>query len=694
MTQDQKKSGKKRRLAALMFTDMVGYSALTQKNESLAIELLEEHRKILRTIFFKHEGIEVETVGDAFFVEFKSALESVNCAIEIQRKLYERNTKQDPERNIQLRIGLHVGDVIQVDHHVHGDGVNIAARLEPLSRPGGICLSEDVVRQIQNKIDFPVAKIGAERLKNIQSPVNIYHLLLPWDNNNPIKEKSILRKFVSEHYVNIAIAILLIAVAVLLLNYLFTDKKGGLSATRIAVIPLTNISEDSRDVYFADGMTEELISQLTKISDLSVIARTSVMKYKNTGLDIEEIGKELDVGTILGGSVRKADQKARITVRLIDVKTQENLWTAEYDRELKDIFAIQSDIALKIANELRIQLIPEERQQIEKLGTENVEAYGLYLLGKHSLNKKNEESIIKGLDCFTKATDLDSKYALAYVGIAECYTLMGGGGYSSLSQEMITDRAKSAVKKALEMDDMLAEAYNALAYINFRLEWNWDDAEKNFKMAMKLKPGYASVYEKYSFFLALMGRFDEAIPLMEHAHKLDPLSASVITGLGRILHFDRQHDKAIEQFYKVLKSEPDYVEAIFALGLSYDQKKMYNQAINYLKRAIDLSNGRPIIVASLGEVYARMGKQDEAIKILEELKNRHKRERISEFYAAMVDAALGNIEKNMNIFYKAYDEKFGLLVYIKVEPLLDPFRDTPWFHQLMEKMKLKAITAG
>ncbi len=296
-----------------MFTDMVGYSALTQKNESLAIELLEEHRQLLRPIFPKHGGREVETVGDAFFVEFKSALEAVNCAIEIQKILFERNSERESEKKIVLRIGLHVGDVIQVGPHVHGDGVNIAARLEPLSKPGGICLSEDVARQIQNKIDIPVKKIGLEKLKNIQSPINIYRLCLPWEEKEELKEKPFIRKITKQKSFLLASVLLMVLVTYFLIKEMTIDIPIKVSPIRIAVLPLVNLSDNSQSEYFADGMTEELISQLTKISGLNVIARTSVMKYKNAELNIAEIGRELNVGTILGGNIRKASDKTRIS---------------------------------------------------------------------------------------------------------------------------------------------------------------------------------------------------------------------------------------------------------------------------------------------------------------------------------------------------------------------------------------------
>ena len=682
-------SKRSRKLSAIMFTDMVGYSALTQKNETLAIDLLEEHRRILRPLFPKHGGKEVETAGDAFFVEFSSALEAVNCAIEIQEILFTRNAELESEKHIILRIGLHVGDVVHVDSHVHGDGVNIAARIEPFSKPGGICLSEDVVRQIENKIELPLQKIPKANLKNIKSSIGIYHVILPWQEKLEQKNKSISSKFVKKNVFSYLIALIVLITAALLIRNFMQTQTSKENKNRIAVLPLVNISENEQDDYFADGMTEELISQLAKISGLNVIARTSVLKYKNTELNIKEIGEELNVGSLLEGSVRKVSDKARISIQLIDVKTQEHLWSEEYDRQLNNIFAIQSEIALKIASELKIQLFANEKQQIAKMGTENLEAYKSYLLGKFYFNKKNKNSIFKGLEYFQDAIKTDPSYALAYVGIADCYALIGGAGYSTMSRDSIVHNAMEAVNKALDLDDTLAEAYNSLAYIYFRLEWDWESAEKNFKKAIELKPGYAMAYERYAFYLALFKRFDEALPLMLHAQDLDPLSASVSTGVGRIYHFSQQYDKAIEQYKKILEMNPNFAEAVFALGLSYMQKQMYDEAISELKRAVKLSHNRNIIVAALGSAYAINGMTKEATNILNNFRNEQSENPDAYFYATIVNGALGNTDEAIESLYKAYDNHFGLIVYLNVEALLDPLRAEPKFIALLKKIGLE-----
>jgi len=683
------KKGEQRRLAAIMFTDMVGYSALAQENESLSIELLEVHRQLLRPIFAKHNGKEIETIGDAFFVEFGSALGAVNCAIEIQKTMFERNKKVDFKRRIELRIGLHVGDVIHIDNHVHGDGVNIAARLEPLSAVGGICLSEDIARQIRNKIELPLTKLGVKHLKNIKTPIETFSVVLPWEKDNrPTKKIRSLKSSTKRNIISFALIIIAVLVVMFIKN-IVEDTPTGSKNNRIAVLPIVNISETSEDDYFADGMTEELISQLAKISGLSVIARTSVMKYKDAGMNIEEIGNELDVSTILEGSVRKAFNKARITIQLIDVNTQEHLWAEEYDRELKDIFAIQSDIAIRIANELKIQLVNTEIEQIEKIGTSSDEAYRLYLLGKHQLNKRTGESIQEGLLHFKKATEIDPSFALAYVGIADCYTLIGGAGYGSIPLEEAINRAKAAVNNALEIDETLAEAYNSLAYLEFRLEWDWKAAEVNFKKAIELKPSYASAYEKYALYLALLGRYDEALPLMYRAYELDPLSASVSTGIGRIYHFSHHYDKAEEQYKKTLEKNPDYVEAVFALGLTYSFTDRYDEAISTLNKALELSNGRLVIRCALARAQVKNGMREDALKTKEFLTQLQNERHVSPYYFAIVDAALGNTGVAMDSLYKAYDEHFGILVYLKASPFFQNLKSEPRFKELLKMIGLE-----
>jgi tetratricopeptide (TPR) repeat protein len=378
-----------------------------------------------------------------------------------------------------------------------------------------------------------------------------------------------------------------------------------------------------------------------------------------------------------------------VTVQLIDVETQEHLWAEEYDRELKDIFKMQSDIALRIATELKIQLGTTEKQQIEKIGTSSAEAYRLYLLGKQKLNERTGETIQTGLSYFQSAIELDPAFALAYVGVADCYTLIAGAEFGSIPLEKAIGLAKDAINKALQLDNTLAEAYNALAYLEFRLEWNWKAAEDNFKKAIELKPGYASAYEKYALYLALLGRYEEALPLMLRANELDPLSASVLTGIGRIYHFSGQYNKAIEQYKITLKMYPDYAEALFALGLSYSYTERYEQAITTLKKALEQSNGRLVIQIALARAHAYNGQGEEALKIKADLIQQQQNRHISPYYFAMFDAVMGNTDAALDSLYKSYEEHFGILVYLKASPFFKDLRSEPRFIKLLRMIGLE-----
>lgn len=677
-----------RRLSAIMFTDMVGYSALTQKNEALALDLLEEHRKILRPFFDKHDGREIETAGDSFFVEFNSAVEATNCAIEIQAALNDRNIDAPRERNILLRIGLHIGDVVYMDNHVHGDGVNIAARMEPLANPGGICVSEDVARQIRNKVQYPVLKLGKERLKNIAMPMDIYCIKLPW-----LKPDQRLKKFFAgKHTTAFGFVLLSIFILVGLFFFLkyYKGKDESYSKYRLAVLPLSNISKNVQDEYFADGMTEELISSLSKIGGLHVIARTSIMQYKDLDKGISEIGKELMVGTILEGSVRKFENKARITVQLIDVSTQAHIWSQDYDRELKDIFKIQSEIAQNVADELKVRLISSEKEQLGKSVTENPIAFQEYLIGKHYLNSKTSASIRKALIHFEKSIENDPGFALPYANLAYCYTLFGVAGYGNTSREVAERKAKEYATKALEIDETLAEAHAALGYIKFRIDWDWEGAEKEFKRAIALKPSYATAHEWYALFLSVHVRLDEALREIQKAYELDPLSPSVSTGLARVYHFRSEVDKAVAQNKKTLELDPDYAEAHFALGMTYYQMKEYEEAVAALRKAIELSGRRPVMLGVLGSIMVRMGKVGEAKKLLAELESPPVNN--DKLYAiSFIKSSLGQSEEALQIFERLLDEKYGILIYMKVEQRFFEERDHPGFKRMLEEMGLEVL---
>ncbi|MBC7827841.1 MAG: tetratricopeptide repeat protein [Chitinophagaceae bacterium] len=674
-----------RRLSAIMFTDMVGYSALSQKNEALALELLDEHRKILRPIFPVHNGREIETAGDSFFVEFQSAVEAAHCAIEIQSALHQRNTTEPAQRHITLRIGLHIGDVVYVDNHVHGDGVNIAARMEPLAVPGGICISEDVARQIRNKVPYPVIQLENEKLKNISMPMDIYCIALPWISQHQRIKKTVFPKKRIAYAIGSAILLFVLAWFFFIRN---SNKELTQSGLRLAVLPFKNISANQDDEYFADGMTEELISTLAKIGGLNVIARTSVMKYKITDKDISEIGNELMVSTILEGSVRKTENKARITVTLVNASNQEHIWSDEYTEELKDIFMVQSEIAQDVANELKIRLVSSEKEQLQKKGTADPIASEEYLIGKSFLNQRTPQGIHSALVHFEKAIVRDPSFALAHTNLAYCYTLIGVAGYGNIARDVAEKKAKEAVMKALEIDPTLAEAHAALGYIKFRIDWDWDGAEREFKKAIEIKPGYATAHEWYALYLAIQRRFDEALKEMNIAYQLDPLSPNVNTGLARIHQFMNNTDKSLQQVNKTLAIDSNYAEAYFTAGMTYFKRQEYEKAIQNLNKAIALANRRPVMLCILGASYVKTGRLAEAKQLLAELQTPPVNN--DKLYAiAIIKSHLGQLNEALLIMEKLIDEKYGIMIYMNTDTTFFQQGGDTRFRKLLQKMNFK-----
>jgi len=520
--------------------------------------------------------------------------------------------------------------------------------------------------------------------------MNIYCIQLPWVKEKDLEKvnhsitKPLIKKFA--WYV---FSIILLAALTILLNSVFsTSEIENDLRMRVAVLPFANISRDSNDDYFADGITEEIISNLAKISGLDVIARTSTMKYKNTIKDISEIGKELNVGTILEGSVRKFDNKTRITVQLIDAETQRHLWAEDYDREFQDIFTLQSEIAMKVAEELKVQLLTNEKEQIQKDITNNAEAYRYYLLGNYYLNKRTGEDLEKSLSYFESAIQLDSDFAYAYTGLAICYTLIGGAAYGNLSKETASEKAKSSVLKALELDKSLAEALTAFAYIKFRFDWDWDGAESDFRKAIKLKPSYAAAHEWLGLLLSVLGKYDEALTEMKLAYELDPLSASISTGLGRILDFSGRHFEAVKEYNKTIEMYPDYAEAYFALAMSYTMTKNYSKALITIDKAIELSDGRLVIITQKGMIYGLAGEKANALGVLEELKRLSYPDDASPWLYMSIYFGLGDYNKFFEYANKSYEIKDPLMVYFNVLSAFDiKMRNDPRFNEILKKMK-------
>lgn len=347
-----------------MFTDMIGYTSLGQRNESLSLALVEEQRKLIRSIFPRHHGREVKTIGDAFLIEFPSALDAVRCAFDIQRAMREFNITLAEDKRIHLRIGLHLGDVVDSEGDISGDAVNVASRIEALAEDAGVCLTRQIYDHVNGKFELPLLSLGSRQLKNVNAPIEVFKIKMPWDFG--------------------------------------TNDATSYDRKRIAILPLANISADANDEYFANGLTEELIDALSQIKGLEVIARTSVMSYKNKEKRISEIGKDLSVGSIVEGSVRKAGNKIRVSVDLIDANSESRLWSSRYDKDLDDIFAIQSDIASKVGGSV-LATLQLASPNVVKKDTEDMVAYTSFLKGRELLQMTTESALRGALSHFENA---------------------------------------------------------------------------------------------------------------------------------------------------------------------------------------------------------------------------------------------------------------------------------------------------
>jgi TolB-like protein/class 3 adenylate cyclase/Flp pilus assembly protein TadD len=618
-----------RRLAAIMFTDMVGYSALSQKNEMLALDLLNEHRNLLRNVFAQHDGREIEAVGDGFFVEFPSALEAARCAVDIQRVLHDRNDSVLPEHRIVVRVGLHLGDVVAQDNRVHGDGVNIAARIEPLADPGGICVSEDVARQIQNKIELPLRRLGKADLKNIRTPVQIYRLVLPWERKHLPGSERLAFSVRQRHMRRTLIG----AGGLLMVGGLagtWAWRRAQTSAApinnRIAVLPFVSMSASADDEYFVDGMTEELISRLSRVKGLEVIARTSIASYKGTKKNIGAIAGELNVGTVLEGSVRTADGKVRITAQLINATTDVHLWSEDYDRELKDIFTVQTDIAQHVANALAARLAmvsavttsPETHAQESKgAGTQDLEAYNAYLKGRYFYNKGTVEGLHKAIEHFDEAIRHDPSYALAYAAIADTYEQLLG--YEGVSTEKYS-KARSAALKALELDPSLAEAHTALGVVKTFYDWDWAGADAAFRRALVLNPNSATTHNWYGWHLLYLRRWDDAIAELRRAIELDPVSIIMKADLGFGLSNAGRWDDALQQLQKTLELDPGQSWMLNGIGWAYVGKGMNQQALTAFQKELESPEREVYALAAIASTHAFAGDMAQSLDVLARVK--------------------------------------------------------------------------
>src|SRR2546428_6185812 len=554
-----------------MFTDMVGYTSLSQSNERLALELLEEHKRILRPLFPLHGGTEIKTVGDAFLVQFRSARDAVLCAVDVQKNLRERNSRVDASRRVEVKIGMHVGDVEESSGDVYGDAVNVASRIEPLSEAGGVCISQQVFDSVRNKTDLKMTGLGEKQLKNVELPLAVYKVNMPWDE---------------------------------------PERSGQAPKERLAVLPFVNISPDPNDEFFADGLTEEMITKLSEVGGLKVIARTSVMNYKRKEKKAADIGRELGVGSIVEGSVRKAGNKIRVTVQLIDAHTEEHLWASNYDKELDDIFAIQSDIASRVASSLSSRVLTRRGQK----DTDDIEAYTFYLRGLQLYHERTEQSLREALDLLSKAVSRDPGFARAQAAMAATWVSLALQGYEDYS--VITDRSEVAAKKAIELAPDVAEGHAALAQVHWTMD-RFKECLSEVEKAIALNPNLADSYLSMAMAQAAMGMLGEGLKAGEKAHELDPLSTRFMAQLAWIYRAAGRYDDALAVLRKMMQLDPRNVRTYIGFIDHYIWVGDYERAKEMMDKALEMRTHDPLIRLNQGLLYALTGRRKEAREVIE-----------------------------------------------------------------------------
>ena len=560
-----------RKLAAIMFTDMVGYSALSQRDDNLALELLEEHRQLLREIFARFHGTEIKTIGDAFLIEFNSALEAAQCGIEIQRALAHRNHDVAAERRIELKIGIHIGDVVHRGGDVYGDGVNIASRIESLAGAGGICVSMDVERQIRNAVETRFEKLAPTELKNISLSMDLFRIVLPWEQQGRVVTKSgaaspskpTTRR--TGRVIGGLTVVAAMSVVGLLVFQLVGRDHSPLAVARarregnneaaprqnaspvrteaatipeksIAVLPFDNLSDDKANAYFTEGIQDEILTRLSKIGALKVISRTSTQKYKSAPENLHDVGQQLGVAHVLEGSVQKIANAVHINVQLIKAATDEHLWAESYNRKLDDVFAVEGEVASAIADQMQAKLTGAEAKAVTARPTQNVAAYDAYLRGlaiEH--NDYSYGAFEQAALAYVQAVQLDPKFAIAWARLGVIRSFLYFNGVAP------ADNTAAAVKEAADRATALApeagESWIALGAYRYRVQRDFDGALAAYQEALKRLPNNSFVYQYLAIVQRRLGQWQQAEVNYKKALELDPRDVGLLNDMGNEFYF-------------------------------------------------------------------------------------------------------------------------------------------------------------
>jgi len=652
-----------RQLAAIMFTDISGYSSMMSHDEKQALEILKINRDIQKTLIEKYNGTWLKEMGDGILAMFETAVDSVKCSIAIQKAIRAQNS-------YKVRIGIHLGDITVENGDVFGDGVNIASRIETTTDPGGIYISESVYKAILGRHKIEVQDLGEFQLKNIAYPIRIYSLKgaglpPPSAKNLNLRKKKLLR------FLLVAIVLILTA-AILYIQYSGVEDSNFEKAS-IAVLPFDNLSNNPDQTYLVDGLHDAIIGKLSQIPGFRVISRTSTLRFRNTTLPITNIAEQLKVDNVIEASVLEKDERFLVQVQLIGVYPQEShLWSQEYEKDISELLGMQGDVAIAIAERMDVDAsnlaISDE--------SENPEVYKLYLRGMHSLDKGTTEDMLAGMEHLKEAIELDPTAAFAYGGLAQGYVILG---HSSISKPEHFVKAKAAANQALKINPNLADAYAALADVKMYFDWDYQGAKSDFLKAIQLKPSLEVAHAHYTWLHVIHEDWDQAIYEASLTTEIDPFAANYSGWLAWLYWWAGRNDDAIEWAHKTIELNPDYSPAYMVLGSAYAEKGLFPQAIDTLKRAVDIS---PEWVSHLARAYILNGNRKEANELLEQWSNDP---RMSNKAMASLHAVLGNSEQAMDYLEKMMPNKSRAIPWIHANPIFRGLHDNSRFLEICRK---------
>ena len=571
--------GFKRKLTAILSADAVEYSRLMGEDEEATVRTLTVYREVLTTLIQQHNGNVLDSPGDNLLAEFVSVVDAVQCAVAIQKKIKSRNDELPETCRMQFRIGINLGDVIQEEERIYGDGVNIAARIESLAEPSGVSISKTVYNHAHKKLNFGYEYQGEHQVKNITEPVDVYKVLTaPEHAGQLIGEPKVPKHPSKKSYIAI-LAVLVIAVILVIWHFYprapeiepASVKKMALPLPEkpsIAVLPFDNMSGDPEQEYFSDGLTEEIITAFSKVPEIFVIARNSTFTYKGKPVKVQQVAEELGVRYVLEGSVRKGKDKVRITAQLIDALTGHHLWAERYDRDLKDIFALQDEITMKILNALEVKLTDGEQALLHKKGTNNLQVYLKFLQGREYLYNVNPENNLKARRILEDIISQEPNYAIAYIGLAYTHSNDVMLGTTKSPKESLQKAAELA-QKSLSIDASQGAAYGLLGYISI-LRRDWEKGIPLLYQAVELEPNRSSVHNSLGLNLCFAGMPEEAIPILKKAIRLNPIApATYLNAMAIAYRMVGKYDKAIEHLEEATQQYPNHIWSHLNLSACY-----------------------------------------------------------------------------------------------------------------------------